>query len=189
MTEWATFPADRINGEFITVSDYDLIVSNCLNLHERLQTLYAARSSLVPIGSIMIFYGTMANMPPGWQLADGTNGTPDLRGKFIVGIGSSEGDGEINSTGGATQHNHSGGGVVTSDSHSHADTSLANTYGAVTNVQAGSGTSVSASNHYHWISSPSISGGSHTHTSGGAAVTETNLPPYKKYYYVARIPA
>jgi hypothetical protein len=188
MTTWVTFPADRINGEFITVADYDLIVSNCLNLQERVQTLMAANSSLMPIGSIMIWYGTQANIPTGWQLADGTNGTPDLRGKFILGIAAAEGDGDINGTGGAIQHNHSGGGVVTSDSHGHADSSLANTYGAVTNVKAGSGTTVSASNHYHWIS-PSISGGSHTHSSGGATSTETQLPPYKKYYYVARIPA
>ena len=46
-------------------------------------------------GMIMMFTGTTA--PTGWSLCDGTNGTPDLRGRFIVGQG---GTYSINSTGG-----------------------------------------------------------------------------------------
>lgn len=36
-----------------------------------------------PEGAIMAFY--LANCPDGWAPADGTNGTPDLRGVFIRG--------------------------------------------------------------------------------------------------------
>lgn len=46
-------------------------------------------------GMIMMFTGTTA--PTGWSLCDGTNGTPDLRSRFIVGQG---GTYSINSTGG-----------------------------------------------------------------------------------------
>lgn len=52
---------------------------------------------LVPTGSIMMWYGTPANVPTGWALCDGgsyqrsDNGgtvtTPDLSGKFVVGVG------------------------------------------------------------------------------------------------------
>lgn len=40
---------------------------------------------LVPSGGIILWKGTIATIPSGWALCDGTNGTPDLRDKFIVG--------------------------------------------------------------------------------------------------------
>lgn len=36
-----------------------------------------------PVGAVMAFY--LASCPDGWAPADGTNGTPDLRGQFIRG--------------------------------------------------------------------------------------------------------
>lgn len=38
---------------------------------------------LLPRGIIVPFWGTTA--PPGWRICDGTNDTPDLRGRFLVG--------------------------------------------------------------------------------------------------------
>lgn len=49
-----------------------------------------AGASGVPGGVIVMWSGTTA--PTGWSLCDGTNGTPDLRGKFIVGYKSSDSD-------------------------------------------------------------------------------------------------
>jgi len=39
----------------------------------------------VPSGVIVMWSGTIASIPEGWVLCDGTNGTPDLRDRFIVG--------------------------------------------------------------------------------------------------------
>ena len=36
-----------------------------------------------PVGVIVMFNGLIANIPSGWVICDGTNGTPDLRGRFI----------------------------------------------------------------------------------------------------------
>ena len=47
----------------------------------------SAQNESLPIGSIVIWSGTVASIPTGWQICDGTNGTPDLRDKFIVGAG------------------------------------------------------------------------------------------------------
>ena len=41
----------------------------------------------VPIGGIIMWNGAANNVPAGWHLCDGTSGTPDLRGKFILGGG------------------------------------------------------------------------------------------------------
>lgn len=40
--------------------------------------------SKIPTGTIVMWSG--ANLPLGWAICDGQNGTPDLRGKFIVGL-------------------------------------------------------------------------------------------------------
>jgi len=56
-------------------------------------------------GMIIMFTGSTA--PSGWALCDGTNGTPDLRARFIVGMGNGSGAGNSNysigNTGGAEQ--------------------------------------------------------------------------------------
>lgn len=39
----------------------------------------------VPIGAIIMWGGAVSTIPTGWALCDGTNGTPDLRSRFVVG--------------------------------------------------------------------------------------------------------
>lgn len=41
-----------------------------------------------PSGVIGIWSGSEAAIPSGWYLCNGSNGTPDLRGRFVVGAGS-----------------------------------------------------------------------------------------------------
>ncbi len=40
-----------------------------------------------PIGTIVIWSGTIDNIPSSWALCDGQDGRPDLRNKFVVGAG------------------------------------------------------------------------------------------------------
>ena len=49
-------------------------------------------------GMIILWYGNTNNVPNGFALCDGTNDTPDLRDKFVVGAGSAYTPGD---TGGA----------------------------------------------------------------------------------------
>lgn len=41
--------------------------------------------NIVPNGVILMWSGNSTNIPDGWALCDGKNGTPDLRGRFIIG--------------------------------------------------------------------------------------------------------
>lgn len=52
-------------------------------------------SSSVPQGSIIPWYGSPGNIPDGFALCDGKNGTPDLRDRFLVGAGNAYKLGDI----------------------------------------------------------------------------------------------
>lgn len=60
---------------------------------------------------IIIWSGSALDIPEGYHLCDGSNGTPDLRNLFIVCAGSSF---PVGSTGGFTQHTHSASGTIDS---------------------------------------------------------------------------
>lgn len=42
---------------------------------------------MFPKGIILPYSGNLSALPSGWALCDGTNGNPDLRGRFLVGSG------------------------------------------------------------------------------------------------------
>ena len=46
-----------------------------------------ALSLLDLINSLIDRSGSIATVPPGWAICDGTQGTPDLRNQFILGSG------------------------------------------------------------------------------------------------------
>lgn len=44
-----------------------------------------AGNGTIPIGGIIMWYGNIVDIPSGWSLCNGSNGTPDLRSRFVVG--------------------------------------------------------------------------------------------------------
>jgi len=121
-------------------------------------------NNVVPSGLIAIWSGTLNNIPAGWELCNGTNGTPNLQGLFVVGAGStspaaSGGMGLLN-PGGPFGNSSAGTGLGPTHTHS------VSVFG--TSVQSGTGTSVTAS-----VGT----------TSGGATVT----PRYYALAFVEKI--
>ena len=49
---------------------------------------------VIPVGVITMWSGPISSIPRGWALCDGTKGTPDLRNRFVVGVGSDYSVGE-----------------------------------------------------------------------------------------------
>lgn len=66
----------------------------------------------VPPGGIILWSGIIVDIPNGFFLCDGNNGTPDLRDRFVVGAGDTY---AVDDTGGTVNHTH----TYTSDSHTH----------------------------------------------------------------------
>lgn len=109
----------------------------------------ALLSNAVPTGVITMWSGSTSAIPSGWALCNGSNGTPDLRDRFIVGAGSSYAVGD---TGGANSvtltsaqmpaHNHS---VTVNSGGAHSHT--ASTGSAGSHSHSGSASSAGAHTH------------------------------------------
>lgn len=57
----------------------------------------------LPAGIIVIWSGAVVNIPAGYVICDGNNGTPDLRNRFVVGQSQQYPQG---SSGGSETHQH-----------------------------------------------------------------------------------
>ncbi len=73
-------------------------------------------------GVIVMWSGAISEVPPGWGLCDGSQGTPDLRDRFVVGavkdfqgVASCTLTGAATQTGGSVTHTH----TFTTDGHLH----------------------------------------------------------------------
>jgi len=82
----------------------------------------------IPKGFIGMWAGTIASIPKGWALCDGTNGSPDMRELIPRGAGAGADGGGATGIG---SHCHAAGGIVTGVN----STSLGVTTG-LTNVAA-----------------------------------------------------
>lgn len=146
-----------------------------------------APAELVPPGVICMWSGSSVSIPEGWALCDGENGTPDMRGRFVVGAGGSYDPGD---TGGANSvqlteaqmpsHSHSGS-TNTTGSHSHSITRVTGSVSSGNYSLSGSAGALSysgsAGNHSHSIT---------TNTKGGNQSHE-NRPPYYALAYIMRL--
>lgn len=68
-------------------------------------------------GGIIIWSGAVVNIPSGYVLCDGNNGTPDLTDKFIVGAGDTY---AVGANGGNINHSHAN----TDTGHTHPTTNV-----------------------------------------------------------------
>lgn len=107
--------------------------------------------------AIVMFQGLSSEIPTGWVLCNGANGTPDLRNRFLIGAG---GGFPVDNTGGNASHVHN----FTGDGHVHDMSGIGNTnkgvvYGELTDSEAIAGTTDSG----------------------------TTLPPYYGLFYIMEI--
>ena len=148
-------------------------------------------------GMIIIWSGAANAIPSGWVLCNGSNSTPDLRGRFIVGYHDGNGDYDVNDTGGAEtvtlstsqipSHDHAFSGSGSS-SHSHSFT-VNNEYDQLFHPKQSMiarGENKSGTESYGTSSatvSLSISG---TTNSAGSGGSHENRPPYYALCYIMK---
>lgn len=150
--------------------------------------------ALAFVGMIVMWSGSVGSIPAGWALCDGTNGTPDLRGKFVIGAGggfavAANGGSFSATTSSNGSHSHGGlvgGTTLTTDqipAHTHsagfqagytADGLVgASAYSGV--LGADTGSTGGSQPHNHTIGTD----GAHTHTSDF-------IPPYYALCFIMK---
>lgn len=168
--------------KFILKDSDDVTIATYDNIYGALSTAPAVSGDTVPAGCILLWSGSIGSIPAGWYLCNGSNGTPDLRDRFIVGAGSSY---AVNGTGGSANaivvsHTHTATSLVTDPGHTHTSNATSTTYnGAVSSGAATpvSGTSTSATTGITVATTVDTAG-----TSG----TNANLPPYYALCYIQK---
>lgn len=81
---------------------------------KRLMSVPYAMNCGIPQGAIIMWSGSVGDIPAGWALCDGTDGTPNLRDRFIVGAG---GGYSVGGTGGTNSNNLSHSHIVNNHTH------------------------------------------------------------------------
>lgn len=129
-----------------------------------------------PVNGIVVWTGTLASIPSGYVLCDGTNSTPDLRGYFIKGASVYT---ELETTGGSVTHGH------TADSHGHTQNSHSHTITVASGGGSGGtglGDTTTVTPHTHTCSD--VTG---VATNQGAVITvnaSNSEPPYYEVAYI-----
>jgi hypothetical protein len=146
-------------------------------------------------GMIMLWSGSSASIPSGWLLCDGSNSTPDLRNRFVVGAGSTY---AVNATGGSADaivvsHTHTA--TVTDAGHNHIEgfsNQGANADGGYGETTGSSGAKFTQNSFFgnsvseHNLTSTSTTGITVSNSTTGSSGTNANLPPYYALCYIMR---
>lgn len=152
----------------------------------------------IPSGVIVMWSGTTTDIPTGWTLCNGSNGTPDLRDRFVLGAGNTYQPGNIGGEVSHTltvaempSHTHtlSLSGLTTSSAGSHSHTfntrgASAGSTGGPFDTTAGAVRTVSTSSsgeHTHTIS------GSGTIANTGSGSAHNNMPPYYALCFIMKL--
>ena len=121
---------------------------------------------MVPKGAIVIWSGSVDKIPAGWALCDGSEGTPDLRNKFVLGSGDKY---SVGQSGGEEEHTLT---VNEMPSHSHE---ISRTFSGGGGGSSGGdiNTSGTGNTPFHILST----GGNKPHN---------NMPPYYSLCYIMK---
>jgi hypothetical protein len=115
----AQFPGAALDGYNIPITATEVELNYVHGVTSSIQTQF---QGVVPIGGIIMWAGAL--IPANWYLCDGTNGTPDLQDKFIVGKSATK---AITTTGGTADsivvaHDHTASSSGSIDMESFGET-------------------------------------------------------------------
>lgn len=144
--------------------------------YTKLLAIQAASTSEIPIGIIALWKGTLATIPAGWKLCDGTGGTVDMRSRHLKITGTV---GHVGNTGGSNTHTHASQNHSHTLSHSHTKTlTHANVRGAT-----GSGTTGTNSSTTHAVTTDLVDPLAGV-TASTSANSSNNEPPYRTVAFI-----
>jgi hypothetical protein len=140
-------------------------------------------------GMIMMWSGTIATIPSGWYLCNGSNSTPDLRDKFIIGASAdSGGAAKTNVTASYTQTGGTKDAIVVSHTHTATVTDPGHIHTGRAAILGGEGV---GGNGGVWVSGPgnsnsAVTGVTVANSTEGSSGTNQNLPPYYALAFIMK---
>lgn len=152
-------------------------------------TVGAITNAHVPSGVICMWSGSVASIPTGWYLCNGSNGTPDLRDKFVIGAKQDDsGTAKTNVEGSLTQSGGSKDAVNVSHTHTASVTDPGHTHNAGTSITVNTG---SSSNVRSTATTTTATGSATTgitvsNSTEGSSGTNANLPPYYALAFIMK---
>jgi hypothetical protein len=144
-------------------------------------TAFVLANGGLPSGAIVLWSGSIGSIPSGWLICDGTNSTPDLRNRFVVGAGTTY---AVNATGGSADaivvsHTHTA--TVTDPGHRHAYTYFPPSF------YVGTGGSFAGVQDNPTDNTSTVTTGiTVTNAAAGTSGTNANLPPYYALAYIMK---
>ena len=137
-------------------------------------------------GMIMLWSGSSATIPSGWVLCDGSNSTPDLRNRFVVGATSTY---AVGATGGSANaivvsHTHTATSTVTDPGHLHSY-GIGNASGSANQTDSDPAATLNAYTYNTNTASTGITVATSISTEGSSG-TNANLPPYYALCYIMK---
>lgn len=147
--------------------------------------LISLQKSQIKPGMINLWSGTITTIPQYWHLCDGTNGTPDLTDKFVIGASSDDaGIAKTNITGTLTKTGGSKDAVVVQHNHGITDPGHFHTSTTYEGGLAGAGAVFDVTGHVATPENTSTKTTGITINTEGVAGTDKNLPPYYALAYI-----
>jgi hypothetical protein len=139
-------------------------------------------------GMILLWSGSVASIPSGWVLCNGSSGTPDLRDRFIVGAGSTY---AVNATGGSANaivvsHTHTATSTVTDSGHQHTINSTGGAPVRINLNDDGRFTGDSGTDCGPTATATTGITVATTNSTEGSSGTNANLPPYYALAYIMK---
>ena len=138
---------------------------------------------IIPSGIVVMWSGTVNNIPTGWALCDGTNGTPDLRGRFVLGAGGTYNPGD---TGGSEEVTLTVGQMPEHD-HPQQLTENNTPTNYIAQKASGEGVKVGRQLTASAISSSAVPGFINNTARNGNGEPHPNMPPYYALCYIMKL--
>ena len=144
--------------------------------------------NIVPSGVIVMWSGSIASIPGGWLICDGSNSTPDLRDRFIIGARQDDSSvAKTNVTGSLTQTGGTKDAIVVSHTHTAtvSDPGHAHNYTG-TDVPGGSGVGTRQGVLITRTTATATTGVTVSNSTEGSSGTNQNLPPYYALAFIMK---
>ena len=135
-------------------------------------------------GMIMLWSGSSGTIPSGWLLCDGSNSTPDLRNRFVVGATSTYAVGATGGSADAIVVSHTHTATVTDSGHLHSTNRFLGSLGGANTAYVGDNSGAGAAS--SGVTNTATTGITVTNSTTGSSGTNANLPPYYALCYIMK---